>query len=100
MSDLEDFKKKIKAIDLDAVEKKKNLSVEYSKANNPYKIGDIIQDHCCIIQIIGITHRISYESPLCYYTGHRLKKNLEPFQSGEGKTIYQESVKKLLTPKN
>jgi hypothetical protein len=75
---------------------KNKLSIEYAKANNPHKEGDIVEAFGIKIRIekIGFTMGLSTRIPGCIYYGPRLKKNNEPFKSGERDTVYQSNIRK------
>jgi len=86
---------------IDEINKKCNyemnkLHKKFALSNNPYKQGDIIQDHCQIIEIkeISITKSILSKVPYCIYKGLKLKKNLEPFKSHENASIHQINIEK------
>jgi len=51
----DDFLIKYRQIEKEADEKKSQLRMEYVKATNPYKIGDIISDHYKTIKIEGVS---------------------------------------------
>lgn len=72
------------------------LDVEYATKNNPYKVGDKIQDHWQYIQIQSIHYgglNGSNGLPVCVYKGIRLKKDGTPFKSGENSNMYQSNIK-------
>lgn len=61
--------------------------------NNPYKIGDIITDHCCTIKIEKIQFTTSYDSfPICVYTGVKLNKDLSENKLGKKEKIFQTNI--------
>jgi hypothetical protein len=62
---------------------------DYAFNNNPYKIGDIITDHIgsIIIEVIKWSKIFNRFSSECVYTGTQLKKNGEPFKSGEKRVV-------------
>jgi len=72
------------------------LHIEYAKANNPYKIGDIIQDHYCKIEIESIKVTINaYRHPYCFYTGIKLNKDNTKNKLGKKETIHQTNIIEL-----
>ena len=73
-----------------------NLKKEYALSNCKYSVGNIIQDHCEIIEIKSIGTYLS-DPPSCFYTGPRLKKNLDPFKSGESSRIYDGNIEEVST---
>jgi hypothetical protein len=92
----EEYDNKMKEFKLELFKKIRKLNVCFSHKNNPYNIGDIIEDHYHIIKIETI---IVYgglsKYPTCKYSGIRLKKDLSPFKSGEKALMYQSNVKIL-----
>lgn len=93
---LEEMKKLKRDIEKDCEKKINKLYIEYATDNSPYKIGDIIGDGDNIIKINSVSTYIDcYKTPLCVYTGPRLKKNLEPFKNEENAVIYQNKVEKV-----
>lgn len=92
----EDFQKKLIKIDFDAREKKKKAIIEYCNANNPYKVGDIFQDHIGKILIEKIEYNVStliYDYCCIYYgvelkadgTARKDRKKRYAYQSNEYK---------------
>lgn len=69
---------------LDALEKEfKNkcdeLARAYAMANNPYKVGDILQGYRQIIKVERIMWRYNLNGlPECYYCGTQLTTKLVP----------------------
>lgn len=68
----------------------------YALKNNPYKIGDIIQDHIGKLQIqsIGI-YLASYNGiPTCFYRGIELKNDGTPRKRQDpDRIVYQTNIK-------
>lgn len=67
---------------LDAIQKKfenKRYAImrEYALTNNPYKIGDVFQDHTGKIKIekIKVYYQYFPNLPLCYYEGIIINKD-------------------------
>lgn len=93
----EEYKVERKKLQEETNSKFKELALKYAKANNPYKIGDIITDHCQTIKIekiqcpvIGI---FNSTKPYMVYSGPAYTKKLEPKKSKEHGTVYQENIK-------
>lgn len=105
--DKEEYKKRKAEMEARHKQEEIDLAIEYAKANNPYKVGDILTNgRTAIIRV----ERIKYsrgstwggysEFPFCVYEGTVLKKDLtprkvSPFKDG----IIQPGVKAKLTPK-
>ena len=79
--DKKTFEEKKRLIDTTRNRQFKALCLEYANVNNPYKIGDIIRDHCQIIKIESISIEIPhlYNLPSCVYRGTVLTKKLVEF---------------------
>jgi len=76
----EDYKKELDVLQKDFEIKKMKLAVEYCDLNNPYKLGDTIEDHIGKIRLESIKYRYNYNEPTCIYYGLELKKNGEPMK--------------------
>lgn len=74
-----------------------NLAKEYALANNPYKEGDVLQDHIGKIRVRKI--QVSASSfvsgsnlPTCVYTGLELKKDGTPTAKGTERSVWQQNL--------
>ena len=79
--DKNQYKKELEEIKLSYINNEKDLMEKYAMKNNPYNIGDIIQDHCNILKIEEIKWRrasLGEELPSCVYYGVELSKKLDP----------------------
>lgn len=73
---------------------KKNLAIEFAMSNNPYKVGDVIEDHVGKLKIEKIkVNTIYYNLPSCSYYGVDLKKDGTPCKRQTGRCIHQSNVK-------
>lgn len=83
---------------LEALRKmKRELDTEYALSNSPYKVGDIIQDHCHIIRIDEIKMVKKYNGmPQCLYLGIELTKALQPKKRQLDTAMYEENVKRKI----
>lgn len=93
---LTEYRSKLKEIDTEASKKKEKIHIEYAKANNPYRKGDILEDHYQIIRVDEISFSISNGVCSCIYKGLKLTKSLKPFKSGEVSIVYQKNVERKL----
>lgn len=76
---------------------RKELDFQYALSNSPYKVGDIIQDHCHIIKVEEISMVKRYNGwPQCIYIGIELTKSLQPKKRQLDTTMYQENVKRKI----
>ncbi len=93
----EEYQDKMEALELKHSKAKEALHIEYANANNPYKKGDILQDHHQIILVDDVGYSIGVDGLCsCTYRGLKLKKNLNPMKSGEYDTMWQGNVKQKL----
>ena len=67
----------------------------YAMSNNPYDVGDIIEDHIGYIRIENIspTKIMGSKYPCCIYNGLELTKKLEPRKDGRKRRVYQDNIK-------
>ncbi len=93
---LNDYTSKKRVLSVQHAKEFERLHIEYATANNPYRYGDILQDHHQIIKVEEIGFTVNSGICSCRYKGVRLKKNLQPFASGEKVTMWQTNVKNIL----
>lgn len=67
--------------------------IEFAKANNPYKIGDIVKDHIGKLKIEKISYFMFYSQPSCIYYGVELKKDGTPCKIQSGRPVYQKNIR-------
>jgi hypothetical protein len=91
-----EYQEKIKAIEIKAKNEKITVMYEYALTNNPYNIGDIIQNHSQKIRIEKIKPTIAFNNifPECIFYGPLLKKNGKPFKNKKKEAIRQSSIQK------
>lgn len=70
------------------------LDSAYAFENNPYKIGDIVQDHIGKLQIQSIEVFWGYDRiPFCCYRGIELNKDGTPRKRQDPKrVVYQSNI--------
>lgn len=87
-----------KRIQKDAEEKLNSLMIDYCKDNNPYKVGDIVEDHFHIIKItrIGGIYMDSRGYPAYKFIGIELKKDLTPKKIQDTPFMYQGNIERKL----
>ena len=92
----EEYKRQEAEIDLNAKMQKNLLMAEFVKANNPYKIGDIVTDHIGSIIIDKIQSAWGYGGtpPSAVYGGLVLKKDGTPTKKMERRSVFQGNIKK------
>jgi hypothetical protein len=78
-----------------------NLCTKYARANNPYKVGDIIKDHYQIgrIRKLHVTGESFGHPPCMIYECSRTLKSGKPTKKKATINIYQRNVKKLIRSK-
>jgi hypothetical protein len=94
----EEYNKKMRSIEENAEKEIDAVRVQYARANNPIKIGDVITDHFSqvTIRVESITFRCSgYRYPYCMYSGTRLTKKGTPFKSAQLRKVPQPNVETL-----
>ena len=71
-----------------------NLMREYADANNPYVIGDVVQDHIGRLKITAINYYLHshYDTPCCIYYGSDLKKDGTPKIRQTNRGVYQVDI--------
>ncbi len=102
--ELSEYKQKMKELEetLEIAKKnhdiaKKNLAIEYARANDPNKVGDIVTDGTIIIKIEKRITSLNYEKPESVYEGFTLKKDLTPTKVKKEHRIHQRNVTQVLT---
>ncbi len=94
---LKEFQERTGALHKDYHDKINKLKIEYAESNNPYKIGDIIEDHYQRIRIekMGYHTGVFSGDPLFMkYEGPLLKKDGTPHKTGKTGVVYQSNIKK------
>jgi hypothetical protein len=95
----EDAKQKLSEIKSRYVEDTNNLLLNEARKYNPYKVGDIIEDHYQIgkIKSVVINTNVDRRTYSIYYKCERLTKKLKPYKSGEIIVIYRINVKQKIS---
>lgn len=93
---LEEYKKKITAIDDAAKKEKYDVSYEYAMSNNNVRVGDIICDGVKKIKVEEIKLGISFSStPQCFYLGDCITKKGKPYKDGRRGLVRQSRLKTI-----
>ena len=73
----------------------KQVLTQEARDNNPYKVGDIIEDHCDIGKILKCTIGVNVQnrSFSIRYKCQRLTKKLHPYKNDQTITIYSMNIK-------
>ncbi len=85
----EEYLKSLDELTKEHSEKCRQLAISYAMANNPYKVGEVFQDHIGKIIIESIGVYVSQETPMCRYFGLELKKDGTPRKDGNKRLAYQ-----------
>jgi hypothetical protein len=82
---------KVDTIRREASREVQRLGREYALANNPIRVGDVVQDHKGLIVVaeIGVFYA---DVPYCLYTGERVTQKGAPFIRGGERTVHQCNV--------
>lgn len=83
-----EYNERLKKIEADYEQTKKNLYIEYGKSQAKYGVGDIIGDSTKIIKVDRITVHKSFGLPEPVYNGIELRKDLLPKKNGDRGAIY------------
>ena len=94
--EIEELDTKLKDLQKQYNKSKTVLLIRYANANNPHKVGDIIEDHYHIIKIESWKTTTTYGKPCLVYIGIELKKDLKPKKRQSNTNMYQPNVKRKL----
>lgn len=91
---LEEYKTRLKEIAKEKEAEEIQLAKEYVEANNPYKIGDIVEDHTGKVLVERI--RFAFElsgMPCAVYFGSELNKDNSKKKNGSKRDVYQTNLR-------
>ena len=92
---IEEFKQSLSVIKKQYEQSKNDLIVIFANDNNPYKIGDIIEDHYHTIQIEKLFPQSDCRGfGTMKFFGVELKKDLTPKKRQSNVIMYQEDIKR------
>ena len=93
---IEEYKEKQKELKAEYRKKEQALDIEFAKANNPYKVGDIVTDHIGSINIERISYGYTFDSmPCAIYIGSELKKDGTEKKNNSVRNVYQTNLRKV-----
>lgn len=96
---LTELRAKVFAIEEAAKKQIIELEKKYAFNNGLVKVGDIVTDHYHSIIVDGIFYAgksfESFDAPELKYVGVRVKKNGEPFKSGERSVVFQSNIRSI-----
>lgn len=93
----EEYGNRMREVAIEYEEKKKKIAIDFALSNNPYKVGDILNDGAKIIRVDKIRiSRFLDIYPYCIYDGVLLTKKLVPYKNGGVDCILQRNVKEKL----
>lgn len=93
---LEEYKNRLKEIAKEKDAKEAQLTKEYVEANNPYKVGDIVEDHIgkILVERIVFTYT-TLGMPCALYFGYELNKDNSPKKKGSIRGVYQTNLRNI-----
>ena len=93
----EEYKNRLKEIAKEKEAKEIQLAKEYVNANNPYKVGDIVEDDIgkILVEQITITYTFSSNLPCALYIGSELNKDNSKKKNGSKRNVYQTNLKNI-----
>lgn len=98
-----EFRIRLKGLEAEFNNNRKTLLRDFAFSNNPYVIGDIIEDeYGIIIKIDKILYREVLGELIpseCSYVGTKLKKDLTPYKKDIAEKIYQSKIINKLVKK-
>ena len=88
------YTKEIQAIEKQTKELKWQVSLRYAKANQKYKIGDILRSNSHIIEVDKIIYGYSFDGkfPEAHYFGYVLTAKLERYKNNDRHQSAQSSI--------
>lgn len=98
--DIKELEEQLEILNEEFQENKNKLLKEFCFSNNPYKVGDIFEDHMgkiLIEKIMPSGYRFSGAIPCCSYYGLELKKDGTPRKNGSKRQCWQSNdIKKRI----
>jgi len=95
----EEYNEEMKKIDNVMNNMRNQVRKHYAFANNPYKVGQIIEDHYqrILIEKIEMNYCIlALPYPECKYWGLKLTKQNRSFKNSEKNWIFQSDIKRII----
>ena len=90
----DELKAELKSLNLQFDREQKTIMKRYADANNPYKIGDVVEDYIGKLRVARIGYYFTTcSNPCCIYYGVDLKKNGEPAKRQTSRGVYQMNIK-------
>lgn len=90
-----EYQERMSAINKEAAEKIKELKIQYAQENNPYSVGDIIEDHIGkgrIKEILLAEVSYSYMLPQCVYLCDNLTRKGTVNKKEPTRQIWQNNI--------
>lgn len=87
-----DYDIQVAQIEQDCADKLELLKKEFALANNPYKKGQIVEDHYNRVRI----EMVSIHDTACVYRGISLTKKNVPKKNQDNNYIYQVNVVRII----
>ena len=91
---LQEYKDKLQEIKNETTKKEQTLAIEYAKANNPHKIGDIVTDHVGSVIVEKMNYTMTFNNiPCVVYVGSELNKDGTKKKKNSVRNVYQNNLK-------
>jgi vacuolar-type H+-ATPase subunit F/Vma7 len=91
---LQEYKDKLQEIKNETTKKEQTLAIEYAKANNPYKVGDIVTDHIGSVIVEKMNYTITLNNiPCVVYVGSELSKDGTKKKKNSVRNVYQTNLR-------
>jgi hypothetical protein len=90
---MQEYKEEMKILAAKYEDSRRKLIKKYADANNPYKEGDIIEDHIGRGEIISIGYFMSFDTPQCVYRCKVVNKDGSYSKRDNVRAIYRSNLK-------
>lgn len=92
---IQEYKEKQKELKDEFYKKEQALDIEFAKANNLHKVGDIVTDHIGSIEVERISYGYSIDYiPCVIYIGTELKKDGTKKKNGSVRSVYSTNLQR------
>lgn len=88
----DELNRQIASIKAECESKIADVRMKYAKENQMFKIGDVVAQNKCVIEIEKIKYSLYSDPPEAVYFGVWLKVNGEPNKKNEIAVIYQSNI--------
>jgi len=92
--EIEEMNQRIREINSKAEIECNKVRKEFAEANNPFKVGDIVEDHIGKLKIEEVKYSFMWGVPTCRFLGVELKKDETPMKRQTGRIVSQNNINK------